>query len=283
MKRSGEGPGEDIPPTSSSPVPKEAVLLDQGERQPEDSQRELPGGDQLILDEMLVAVHGASSGIVEDLRVIRTKIVHPADGAPLPKTILITSSVPGEGKTFLAANLGITMAQSLEHHVLIVEADIRRPSVAKLLGLSNERGLVNYLQGEAELGALLQKTAFEKLSVLPSGPVPINPAELLDSTRMEAMLAELAQRYSDRLVIIDSPPLNVASETAVLAKFADQVLFVVRSGLAGRGHVKKAVESIDRQKIIGIIFNAVPKSGVREKYRDYYSYYDYRAQPFQEK
>ncbi|MEA2082760.1 MAG: CpsD/CapB family tyrosine-protein kinase [Thermodesulfobacteriota bacterium] len=215
-------------------------------------------------DERLVAVTGTSSPVAESFKRLRNKILHPSTGEP-PKSILITSVVPEEGKSFVCANLGATMAQGLEQHALMVDCDFRRPSLAPLFGLSNDTGLVNYLRDGTDLSQLIQSVGFQKLSIIPSGPPPINPAELLDSGKMTAMIDEVVSRYGDRLVILDSPPVQAAAETAVLARHVDAVVLVIRWGQSRREQVKQLIELIGESKIIGIVFNAVKVSRVDER------------------
>lgn len=208
------------------------------------------------LDNKLIAMHDAFSPAAEGFRRLRTKLLHPATGE-LPRTILVTSVAPNEGKGFVAANLAITIAQGVKQHALLVDCDLRRPSLAGLFGFSNETGLADHLQGGASLSSLIRKTDVPKLSILAAGLPPDNPSELLDSEKMEAMIDELTNRYPDRFVIFDSPPMQVAAETAVLAKHVDGVVFVVRWGGAARGQVKKLAEMVGKDKIAGIVFNGV--------------------------
>ena len=241
---------------------------------------DMGAASQAAWDERLVAVTGTSSPVAESFKRLRNKILHPSTGEP-PKSILITSVVPEEGKSFVCANLGATMAQGLEQHALMVDCDFRRPSLAPLFGLSNDTGLVNYLRDGTDLSQLIRSVGFQKLSIISSGPPPINPAELLDSGKMTAMIDEVVSRYSDRLVILDSPPVQAASETAVLARHVDAVVLVIRWGQSRREQVKQLIELIGESKIIGIVFNAVKVSKVDERLsgRYYGAYGDYGRKP----
>ncbi len=216
------------------------------------------------------------SAASESFRKVRNAILHPPSGQP-PRTILVTSAVPEEGKSFICANLGINLAQGLEQHCLLVDCDLRRPTLASLFGLPNDKGLSNYLRGETPLAALIHKTGQPKLSVIPSGPTVPNPAELLDSTVMQHTIMEMAARYPDRYLFFDSPPAQAAAETAVLARHVDAVILVVRWGKSGREQVKTLVESIGRDKILGVVFNAYQLSSLdRALYKKgYYGYYGY--------
>ncbi|GAB6190264.1 polysaccharide biosynthesis tyrosine autokinase [Desulfocastanea catecholica] len=208
-----------------------------------------------VWDERLTKVVGFTNRTAESFRVLRSKILLPQDGTPPPRTIMVTSALPREGKTFVSANLGIALAQGLDQYALVVDCDLRAPSLAPLFGISSERGLAGYLQDGTDLAALLQKTSMEKLSILPSGTPPVNPAELLGSSRMQNLVEELATRYPDRYVIFDTPPLEVASESQVLSQAVDGVVIVVRQGESDKSLIEKFISDIGKDKIIGVIFN----------------------------
>lgn len=206
-------------------------------------------------DERLTKVVGFTNRTAESFRVLRSKILLPQDGMPPPRTIMVTSALPREGKTFVSANLGIALAQGLDQYALVVDCDLRAPCLAQLFGISSERGLAGYLQDGTDLADLLQKTSMEKLSILPSGSPPVNPAELLGSSRMQNLVEELASRYPDRYVIFDTPPLEVASESKVLSQAVDGVVLVVRQGASDKTLIEKFISDIGKDKIIGVIFN----------------------------
>ena len=166
-----------------------------------------------------------------------------------------------EGKGFVAANLGVAIAHGLEQRCLLVDCDLRRPKLAELFSLDNTSGLSNFLSGQAnDLARLIQGTSMEKLSVLASGLQPEKPSELIDSSRMKEVFHTFHAQAEEQLVIFDSPPMQAAAETAVLAKMVDKVLIVVRWGYSGREQVKNLIEAIGREKIIGIVFNAFEKN-----------------------
>ena len=174
-------------------------------------------------NERIQLVIDSGGPLVESFRVLRSKVLHPKDEKARPRTIMIASSAPEEGKSFVSINLAVAIAKGLDQYALLVDCDLRRPNLANLLGLAAEktRGLTEYLQGEADIPQLLLKTSVDKLSLFPSGASPDNPSELLTSVRMNRMVNELSNRYSDRIIIFDSPPFQVASESLVLAKQVD--------------------------------------------------------------
>jgi len=196
-----------------------------------------------------------------------------------PRSILITSSGPNEGKSFVSANLGVSLAQGVGQYCLLVDCDLRKPALHRQFGLSNDYGLVDHLTSQTSLDQLILQTGAPELSILPSGPPPDNPAELLDSSQMVSFIQEVVWKYNDRIVLFDSPPVTAASETAVLAKHVDAVVLVVRWGKSRREHVKELVELVGREKIIGVVFNAYKTNIIEEKLLGYYdkqqSYYYY--------
>ncbi len=216
------------------------------------------------------------SPFFENFRRLRASIIYPGTGARA-KTILVTSVAPGEGKGFICANMGVALSRDVEHHALMLDCDFRRPSLAGLFGISNETGLVDYLQDNVQLSYLIRKTGQPKLSLIPSGKPPRNPSELLSSARMGELVNELADRYPDRLVLVDSPPNIVASETSILARHLDGVILVIRHGVSKKEHVRKFVEALGAEKIVGLVYNGYPRNAfsqfLDEKLGYAYNYY----------
>jgi len=207
------------------------------------------------LDKNLVAHHSPQSFEAEQFRMLRTNIMFPAEGKASPRTILVTSALPGEGKSFVSSNIALTIAQNIDKHVLLIDCDMRRPTVHKLFGYENVPGLSNYLVGERALSDLLIKTGNNHLSILPGGPVPPNPAELLSSNRMLALLREVRARYDDRYIIIDSPPPHLTAESKALAQFVDGIILVLKLGQTDRDLVSELVGKFQKEKILGVVAN----------------------------
>lgn len=222
-------------------------------------------------DERLTLATTVTGPAAESFRSLRTRILHPPSGK-VPRSLLVTSATPGEGKSFVCANLGIALAQGVDHYCLIADCDLRRPSQHRLFGVSAERGLVHYLRDDEELTSMILPAGIETLSLLPAGPPPVNPAELLGSASMARLVDELENRYDDRILLIDSPPLQAASETAILAQHVDGVILVVRWGGGRREHIQKLVELIGREQIIGVVFNAYKENVLDSKVFGYYEY-----------
>jgi exopolysaccharide/PEP-CTERM locus tyrosine autokinase len=222
-------------------------------------------------DARLILATATTGPVAESIRALRTRILHPFAGPP-PRSLLVTSASPGEGKSFICANLGISLAQGLDNYCLLVDGDLRRPAQHDLFGINNSAGLSDYLQHKKRLPELLVPSGVEKLSILPAGPRSVNPAELLGSAAMTNLVDELTKRYEDRIVLLDSPPLHAASETAVLAQHVDGVILVVRHGASRREYVKTLVDIIGRDKILGVVFNAYQSTMLDSKVFGYYEY-----------
>jgi protein-tyrosine kinase len=225
----------------------------------------------LEFDPTLVAFHEPQSVEAELFKVLRTNLLFPAKGHP-PKSILITSAVPGEGKSFVAANLAISIANGVEEHVLLVDADVRRPTIHQFFGLSQTGGLSDYLLTGTNVSKHFIKTPVDKLTILPAGSPPDNPVELLTTQKMKAFLHEVSRRYEDRFIIIDSAPCSLASETAAIANYVDGFIIVVRAGKTPRKAVTEVIEQLGKEKVLGIILNHSDQ--IVKKYRGYgKSYY----------
>lgn len=224
-------------------------------------------------DERLSTVLGLSPEAAESFRVLRSRILFPDDDAKICRTIMVISTAPKEGKSFVAANLGIALAKGVDQRSLLVDCDLRRPTLARLFGLPGDRGLADYLRRGTDLAELIQKTSVEKLTVLASGTPPANPAELLGSAKMHELVRELSERYDDRFIIFDSPPILAASEALVLSQKVDGVVLVVRHGASNRTQVKKIVELIGKERIIGAVFNGYESNSLEARVLGRYSYY----------
>ena len=224
-------------------------------------------GDDNIRD--LYVHREPTSPIAECCRALRTNVLFSSADRQV-KTILVSSANPREGKTTSVIYLGTTMAQSGQR-VLLVDTDMRRPRLHNSLKVDAKVGLSNLILGDQDYDAVIRSTEIPNLDLLPCGSLPPNPAELLMTKRFEGVLAELAKRY-DR-VILDSPPLNVVTDAALLSKMTDGTIFVVYTGKTLREDLKRserAIRSVGR-KLFGLIVNAIEPDGRS----GYYSYYRY--------
>jgi capsular exopolysaccharide synthesis family protein len=193
---------------------------------------------------------------------------------------MVTSATEGEGKTFVAANLAAGIAHDLHFHALLVDCDLRNPSLSQWFGVQNGHGLSDYLVGGGNLSELLMKTRMDKLRILTGGSAQEKPAELIGSKKMEALVQELKSRYTDRYIIFDVTPLLATSEPEVLARLVDGILIVVRANVTPRETVKQGIASLDPKKILGFVLNNVEfkSSGLSSRYfgsDGYYAKYGY--------
>ncbi len=208
-----------------------------------------------FLDEHLVSLTEPFSLAAEQVKKLRTKIILSAPERLPHKTIMVTSAVPREGKTTISLNLALSLAQGLDEYVLLVDGDFRKPEISKYLGIEFNRGLSNYLTSEMDLSSVLVKTDLSRLTILPMGIAPAKPSELLASERMKHLIEDLQSRYQDRYIIFDTTSLMSTTEADILANQVDGIIIVVRYGETDREVVKQALKNIDRDKILGIVFN----------------------------
>ena len=223
---------------------------------------------------VLQMIEAPYSHIAEAFRTLKTNLLFAASIGDMKRAILITSSAPGEGKTFVTANLGVALAQSGKR-VLVVETDLRNPSLHQPFEIERSPGLTNaMLNGDVEYPDLpIQLTQVENLELLPAGDPPPNPSELLCSNKMEKVYLALREQYD--FVLFDSPPIFLTSDPIILAQRVDGVIVVARSGETRKDVFKEAVERLLRgdAKILGILFNDLYREGRRyyyDKYRHYY-------------
>ena len=229
----------------------------------------------LIPEEGLIYFSQPRSLVAEQFRKLRTVLLK-SKSSEFRGTIMVTSATSGEGKSFVSANLAIGIAHDFHSHALLVDCDLRNPSLAQWFGLEDGNGLSDYLRGDGNISELIRKTKVERLTLLQGGKAEDNPTELIGSKKMEALVHELRSRYHDRYVIFDSTPLLATSESEVLAKLVDGIVIVVRAGSTARETVKQAIASLEKNKILGFVLNDVQfrSSGLASRYfgSDGYSY-----------
>jgi len=211
--------------------------------------------------------------IADDYRTIRTSILLSHAESP-PKVIAFTSSLPVEGKTSTLANLAVAFAQ-LDKKVLVIDSDIRKPRLHRIFKIGNIGGLSGFLVGKLELKEAIQKTSIKNIWILPSGPVPPNPSELLNSAKMKEMLEE-AKKVFD-IVMLDTPPVLATIDAVIISTLVDSTVLVLKAGEITRKPFMSAVEELKRvnSKIIGVVFNGLKASQGKYFYKGYYPYYRY--------
>ncbi len=218
-----------------------------------------------------------NSVINEEFRRIKTPLLQNIKGKsahPIRKANLIqvTSALQGEGKSFNAVNLAMSMAMELDFNVLLVDADVLKPSISNVLNIKTDKGLIDYLSGDVDnLSDVLLTTNIPKLTLLPAGIKHKLSVELFNSDVMLQLFDELSQRYSDRVVIIDSPPILQTNESSILAQNVGQIVFVIEQNTTAMIDVKNAISKLPSDAVIGLVINK-SRSGKEDGYGYGYGY-----------
>lgn len=220
---------------------------------------------------------GVQSGpLAEQFRMLKLPVLRNVLGqvaAPVPfaNLIMITSALPGEGKTFTSINLAMSMASELDTTVLLVDGDVVKASATEFLGLKDRPGLVDVLADQTVgLSDVIVTTDLPNFRVLPAGRARPNSTELLASERMRRLLEDLSERYKDRIVLFDAPPLLASSQANVLMEHMGQILVVVEAGKTPQRTVQEAVSRLSPDKVIGLVLNKNVWAGKNEVYGEYY-------------
>jgi exopolysaccharide/PEP-CTERM locus tyrosine autokinase len=225
----------------------------------------------------LVTAASGRTSLLEDFRIIKRPLLKRAfaerSAAARPgNLIMVTSSLPGEGKTYCAINLAMSIAMELDHTVLLVDADVARPSVLRTLGLPAQPGLMDILlDDKLDLSDVMLRTNVDTLSILAAGTSTPRATELLASSTMNSFLDEIAHRYPDRVIIFDSPPLLLTSEARVLASHMGQIAVVVEAQRTTQHAVQEALRQLDGCSNVNLIYNKTRDiPGIEETYDYHY-------------
>lgn len=219
------------------------------------------------------------SQIAEEFRIIKRPLIANAfsQGAPRVKNgnlIMVTSSLPGEGKSFCAINLAVSMAMEMDRTVLLVDADVARPRVTEYLGLHADLGFLDVLRDKKlKLADVLIKTDIAKLTVLPAGRTYKRATELLASAAMTRLVEDIGNRYHDRIIIFDSPPLLATSEASVLATHMGQIVMVVEAERTSQEAVQEALGHIQSCEVVNMLLNKATPAPGADYYYGYYGSY----------
>lgn len=240
---------------------------------------------QRIRDAGMVVPDGNRSRIKEEYRHIKRPLLLNAAGKGAAvrnnqNVMMVSSSQPGEGKTFTSINLALSIAAERDRTVLLVDADVLKPTVSRFFGVDNGPGLVDFLvDGQLDLSEVLVETNVPSLVLLPAGNSHHLSTELLGSTAMRDLMTEMSNRYSDRVIIMDSPPLLATTEAAVLAHLVGQIIMVVEAERTRQSLVKEALSLLDPDMAVGFVLNKSRQATRGDYYGPYY--YSY-AEPARE-
>jgi len=213
----------------------------------------------------LLTPSDAKSQLAEEIRMIKRPIIRNALGAQSKQIrssnlVMVTSALPQEGKTFSTLNLAMSISFEVNRTVLLVDADVARPSIPEVLGLKSYKGLLDVLvHPEMSLADVIVRTNVENLSLLPPGTAQPHATELLASDRMAAVAEEMAKRYPDRIILFDSPPLLATTEASVLAQHMGQVILVIEAGRTPERAAKEALERLEPCDVVMTMLNKAPK------------------------
>ena len=220
----------------------------------------------------IVSVTEKESPAAEAFRLLRVRLRHLRRDRPL-KRLLITSTSPEEGKSFAAANLACALASGSEEKVLLLEGDLRRPTLSRLFGVRVQSGMCEYLKGAAGLASSIYELREAGIWFLPAGGADEDPLEIIQSPKLPSLLRQLADLFD--WIVIDSPPVLPLADTTVLGRLADGILLVARRDVTARRKLKKGIETFDSNKLIGAILN----SSKAEDEKDYYYYRQGKLEP----
>jgi exopolysaccharide/PEP-CTERM locus tyrosine autokinase len=272
LPRGSASPAE-VVERSAVPVARKKVAIE-GEKFHVSEEDLMRGG---LLAPLENAVHVAN----EFRRIKRPLIANAtrtgADAALHQNVIMIASGLPGAGKTFCAVNLAMSLSLERELNVVLVDADVAKPHISRAFGLEQTPGLIELLLGErTSVAEVLVRTDLNDIQVLPAGRRNSQATELLASERMSAIVRELATRYSDRVVVLDSPPLLLTSEAQALAGQVGQIVLVVEAGKTTQQALQRTLETVDRNKAVNVVLNKVGHWASRYHgeygYGSYYGY-----------
>jgi exopolysaccharide/PEP-CTERM locus tyrosine autokinase len=277
--------GRGSPPTRSAASPAEflrsAVPLAPKKKVAIEGQKYHVSEEELTRGGLLTPVEGATRVASEFRRIKRPLIANAtrtgADAAPHQNVIMIASGLPGAGKTFCSVNLAVSLSLERELNVVLVDADVAKPHISRAFGLGEAPGLIDLLLNEhMSVAEVLVRTDLNDIQVLPAGRRNPQATELLASERMSAIVKELATRYSDRIVVLDSPPLLLTSEAQALAGQVGQIVLVVEAGKTFQQSLLQTLETIDRNKAVNVVLNKVGHWASRyHREYGYGSYYGY--------
>jgi len=230
--------------------------------------KKIEANPQILRQNKILTVEGILP-ITEEFKIIKTHLLKQCREKNI-KTLLITSPSKEEGKSFVALNLAIVFACELDQTVLLVDADLKKSSIPKMLGIEVNKGLADYLLYNTPLEELLIWTGIEKLVFLPAGRSLLNSAELLGSSKSRKLIEEMRNRYEDRFIIFDSPPLLSVADAVVLSDLVDGIVLVVEAEKTKREDLNLALEFLKGKNVLGIVLNKVRES---TNYAKYYNLY----------
>ncbi|HET6513557.1 MAG TPA: P-loop NTPase [Thermodesulfovibrionales bacterium] len=248
-KKSGERSG---PPVQINPEEKDKEIS--GWVSPKYSQSRTVDLDPGVIARNRCLAYLDNMPEAESYRVLRTHLLQRTRGSG-SNTIMVTSALPGEGKTLAAINLAFTFAREFQHTVLLIDGDLRNQSIHKYLGYASEKGLIDHLVDGSPLSELITWPGVEKMTLISGGRSYKESAEILGSPLMKKLVSEMKTRYPERYLLFDLPPILTGADVLAFAPLVDYVVVVVQAGKTSMDDVKRALQFLPKEKILGFILN----------------------------
>jgi exopolysaccharide/PEP-CTERM locus tyrosine autokinase len=271
-----ESPFRTHPPQPSAAAP---AAFDRDDGYPVRRSRQIELDLEKLAAAGFITPNSGRSNLADELRVIKRPLLGNAQGksaSPIDAAnlVMVTSALPGEGKTFVAINLALSIAMEIDTTVLLVDADVARPAIPSRLNLPPSKGLLDLLTNKSlDVADVLLRTNIERLSILPAGKPHSRATELLASEGMTRLVEELASRYQDRILIFDAPPLLPSTESRVLATHMGQVVMVVEANRTKQSAVTQALAAIEACPVVMLLLNKIERTGFGGAYYGYYGGY----------
>jgi len=223
-----------------------------------------------VSNQLLVTASDPNTPAAEEYRKLKSSIVHLTKRDQFSNLIMVTSSIGSEGKSITALNLAMSLAMEYDHTVMLVDGDLRKPSLHKYLGIEQRQGLTDCLVDGLDVKDTLLKTGIGRLSLMTAGRAVEHPGEIFSSRRATEFFLELRNRYHDRYVIIDTPPVLPFAETRSMCRFVDGVILVVKEGGVGLDKISETIACLKGSSLLGIVYNQACTERENNLYYHYY-------------
>lgn len=223
-----------------------------------------------VTNQLLVTASDPNTPAAEEYRKLKSSVVRLTKGDQFSNLIMVTSSIGSEGKSITALNLAMSLAMEYDHTVMLVDGDLRKPSLHKYLGIEQRQGLADCLVDGLDVRDTIVKTGIGRLSLLTAGRTVEHPAEIFSSQRASEFFLELRNRYHDRYVIIDTPPVLPFAETRSMCRFVDGVILVVKEGGVALDKISETIACLKGPSLLGVVYNQACKERENDMYYYYY-------------
>lgn len=230
-----------------------------------------PRAPRRQIDDLLVVVTDPLSQAAEQFKKVCIRML--LVGQDNNRVFLVTSPLPLEGKTTISTNLAAGLAQLPQTHAILIDADLRKTPIHEMLGVTVDKGLMEYLEDRADVSEICYQTLIPRLLTIPAGELCSDPAEIFSSLKIRRLIEELKIKYPETFIIVDSTPLLITTEPDVILNEVDSIILVVRYGKTKRDSLERVLHSLDKRKVLGIVFNEVDSSILQNRYKYQYHYY----------